>query len=143
MPWEVYYKENLWWELERFIPEEILSREFFTPIHNKNYMKVFTGDIQTTIYHVVGEYYKYTGVLRDYTDSSNVVNMVKFRKAIDITPAAYSNLKKKLLEFAIIAENEWETYLNPIIGIRNENIKVTTWNLFKEKNKELYNITEI
>lgn len=137
-PWDVYYKQNKeTWEIEYIEPIKQYWPKFITPIIK--FMKVFTEwNIQTIIFKIIWEYYKYIGVLLDCTWYDNVINMAKFRKTINITDPAFSKLKFKLKELNIFKEIEWEFFLNPIIWIKSEKISKELWDLFKKSNKELF-----
>lgn len=141
-PWKKYIEiDEITWEAEEVIIRKIYNKRIIT--HKTKFMMIFTEGIQTAIYKEIWEYYKYIWVLSDCTWYDNTINLTRFRKVIDISDPAYSRLKKKLIDFWMIAEKEKEYYLNPIIWVRKQEIDLDIWDLFKTKNKELYNITEL
>lgn len=137
-PWYEYLKQDKNWEIHN-VEIKVSWTDFIKS--KKHFMKVFQN--QTLFANVIWEDYKYLSIFFDIIMFDNSFHLQKFQKACWINPSNFSRLKKRLVDNWIIAENNWIFYLNPAIAIRSDIISFELMELFKEKNAQVYWITEL
>lgn len=137
-PWFEYLKQDQNGEIHK-VEIKISWTDFIKS--KKHFMKVFQN--QTLFANVIWEDYKYLSIFFDIIMFDNSFHLSKFQQSCNINPSNFSRLKKRLITNWIIAEMGWIYYLNPAIAIRSDIISFDLMNLFKEKNTEIYWITEL
>ena len=137
-PWYEYLKQDKNWEIHK-VEIKVSWTDFIKS--KKHFMKVFQN--QTLFANVIWEDYKYLSIFFDIIMFDNSFHLQKFQQACWINPSNFSRLKKRLTDNWIIAESNGVFYLNPAIAIRSDIISFELMELFKEKNTQIYWITEL
>lgn len=116
-------------------------------IHHMKYYDSY--DIKKKVYELTWDYAKYVYLLADFVDWRNCINMYHFQEVYWIQDSIMTKIRKRLSCDEnwdwpwVIAKHNKQWFMNPCIANKWDKIEMEIVDLFKAKNKELYNVTEL
>lgn len=135
-----YLVDKETWEVEEI---EYYETKYIS-INKKPFMRIFDNkELKKEIYENLWDYVKYILLLTDYIDYQNTINFNLFQFDYKISDVLLSKIRKRLSDYAIITKQNKIWYMNPIITCKWWEITTDLWNMFEEKNRDIYKINSI
>jgi hypothetical protein len=143
-PWKKYWVQDWDGELKEVDIKKSQIKQFIDIKTNRFMKSYFLWDEEDKrIIALNWDLFKYFYILGKFSDEDNCINMEKFRAFQNVSWPYYSRLKKILVDRGIITRKNKLYYLNPIFCMKRDKMSLELWEMFKEKNAQLYWITEL
>jgi len=106
----------------------------------RKYMKIWMWDIPKTLYSEIWDDMRYIEAIRASCWADNSVNIQKFKSIVSVDPSTFSRIKKRLKDKWVILDDKatWVFYLNPLLWVQDQEIRVDLWKFFKENGKTFW-----
>lgn len=145
---EVYAVNKNTWEARKMDISD--KKPNYISIKRIHHMKYYDSyELKKKVYELTGDYAKYVYLLADFVDWRNCINMYHFQEVYEIQDSIMTKIRQRLScddkwDWPwIIAKHNKQWFMNPAIANKWDKIETEIMELFKSKNKELYNITEL